>query len=162
MWTFQWTITFYGNWYIYNSRTTHLHCWSIILRSSVFAKEPRACSVASIVSNSLGPTGLYPPRLFSPWDSPGNGIGVGCHDLLQGQKKTISFQIFSFLWNHLITTLTKQFSFGGLSIKIQLTSSGIFIYFYPFSSSKDLLSDILIITPKSELSVLKNIILDNF
>ena len=25
-WTFQWTITFYGNWYIYNSRTTHLHC----------------------------------------------------------------------------------------------------------------------------------------
>ena len=135
--------------------------WSIILRSSVFAKEPYAWSVASVMSNSLGPIGLCPPRLFSPWNSPGNGIGVGCHDLLQGQKNNISFQIFSFLWTHLVTTWTKQFSFWGLSIKIQPSSSGIFIYFHPFSSSKYLLSDVLIITQKSELGVLKNIILDN-
>ena len=28
--------------------------------------------------------GLGPARLFSPWDSPGNNTGVGCHFLLQG------------------------------------------------------------------------------
>ena len=39
-------------------------------------KESDSCSV---VSNSLGPQGLY-----SPWDSPGKSTGVGCNALLQG------------------------------------------------------------------------------
>ena len=42
------------------------------------------CSVASVVSDSLWPYGLYPARLLCPWNSPGKNTGVGCHALLQG------------------------------------------------------------------------------
>ena len=37
----------------------------------------------SVMSDSLGPYGLYPTRLLHPWDSPGKNTGVGCHFLLQ-------------------------------------------------------------------------------
>ena len=40
--------------------------------------------VASVVSDSLQPYGLYPNRLFCPWNSQGKNTGVGCHALLQG------------------------------------------------------------------------------
>ena len=43
-----------------------------------------ACSVTSVVSNSLRPHGLRPARLLCPWDSPGKNTGVGCHFLLRG------------------------------------------------------------------------------
>ena len=42
------------------------------------------CQVASVLSNLLRPYGLYPARLFCPWDSPGKNTGVGCHASLQG------------------------------------------------------------------------------
>ena len=42
------------------------------------------CSVASVVSDSLRPYGLWPARLLCPWDSPGKNSGVGCCALLQG------------------------------------------------------------------------------
>ena len=41
------------------------------------------CSVASVVSQSLWPSGLWPIRLFCPWDSSGKNTGMGCHALLQ-------------------------------------------------------------------------------
>ena len=44
----------------------------------------RVCSVASAVSDSLWPHGLWPSRLLCPWDSAGKNTGVGCHSLLQG------------------------------------------------------------------------------
>ena len=44
----------------------------------------RACSVTSVMFNSLWPHGLYPARLLCPWDYPGKKNGVGCHFLLQG------------------------------------------------------------------------------
>ena len=44
----------------------------------------RACSVPSLVSNSLWPHGLHPTRLLCPWDFPGKNTGVGYHALLQG------------------------------------------------------------------------------
>ena len=43
-----------------------------------------ACQVASFVSDSLRPYGLYPARLLCPWDSLGKNTGVGHHVLLQG------------------------------------------------------------------------------
>ena len=43
----------------------------------------RACSVTSVVSDTLQPHGLYTTRLLCPWDSPGKNTGVGCHFLLQ-------------------------------------------------------------------------------
>ena len=42
------------------------------------------CSVASVVSNSLQPSELYPARLLGPWDFPSKSTGVGCHFLFQG------------------------------------------------------------------------------
>ena len=55
----------------------------------------RACSVTSVISNSLRPYGLQPTRLFCPWDSPDKNIGVDCHPLLQGifptQRSNLSF-----------------------------------------------------------------------
>ena len=43
-----------------------------------------ACSVASVVSNSLWLFGLQSVRLLCPWDSPGKNTGVDCHALLHG------------------------------------------------------------------------------
>ena len=37
----------------------------------------------SVVSDSLRSHGLWPARLFCPWDSPGKNTGVGFHFLLQ-------------------------------------------------------------------------------
>ena len=38
-----------------------------------------------VVSNSLQPNGLQPPRFLHLWDFPGESTGVGCHFLLQGR-----------------------------------------------------------------------------
>ena len=35
----------------------------------------------SVVSDSLGPVGLYPARLLCPWDFSGKTTGVGCQFL---------------------------------------------------------------------------------
>ena len=43
-----------------------------------------ACSVTSVMPNSLRPCGQQPTRLLCPLDSPGKNTGVGCHALLQG------------------------------------------------------------------------------
>ena len=40
--------------------------------------------VDSVASNSLQPPGLWPSRLFCPWDFSGKNTGVGCHFLLWG------------------------------------------------------------------------------
>ena len=37
-----------------------------------------------VMSNSLGPYGLWPASLLCPWDFPGRNTGVGCHFDLQG------------------------------------------------------------------------------
>ena len=44
----------------------------------------RACYVASVVSDSLRPRGLYLPGSSVHGDSPGENTGVGDHALLQG------------------------------------------------------------------------------
>ena len=41
----------------------------------------------SIASDSLRPHGPWPIRLLCPWDSPGKNTGLGCHFLLQAQKR---------------------------------------------------------------------------
>ena len=43
----------------------------------------------SVVSASLRPHGLQPTRLLSPWDFPGKNTGLGCHVLLQGNKRPL-------------------------------------------------------------------------
>ena len=41
-------------------------------------------SLASVMSNSLGPHGLWPARHLCLWNFPGKNTGVGCPLLLQG------------------------------------------------------------------------------
>ena len=43
-----------------------------------------ACSVVSVMSNSLWSSGLWSTRILCPWDSPGKNTGVSCHAVLQG------------------------------------------------------------------------------
>ena len=54
----------------------------LLLRAFV----PDCCSqlTCAVVSDSWRPHGLWPTRLFCPWDSPWKNTGVGCHALLQG------------------------------------------------------------------------------
>ena len=40
--------------------------------------------MCSVMSNSLGPHGLYPSRILCPWTSSGKNTGVGSCSLLQG------------------------------------------------------------------------------
>ena len=56
-----------------------------LCRSSLCIEVPSACAcqVASVVSDSLRPTGLQPTRLLCPWDSPGKNTGMSRRALLQ-------------------------------------------------------------------------------
>ena len=55
--------------FVHHRRLTHSICWCLITES---------CSAL------LGPQGLEPTRLLSPWDFPGKNTEVGCHSVLQG------------------------------------------------------------------------------
>ena len=47
-------------------------------RDSAIHTHVCACSVASVMSNSLWLYGLQPTSLLHPWNSPGKNTGVGC------------------------------------------------------------------------------------
>ena len=53
-----------------------------------YTMEYCRCLVAKSSSILLQPLGLWPARLFCPWDFPGKNTGVGCHFLLQGTFPT--------------------------------------------------------------------------
>ena len=61
------------------------HPWTALERNYIesnkilYASMKNESESYSVVSNSLQPHGLY-----SPWNSPGQNTGVGCHALLQG------------------------------------------------------------------------------
>ena len=73
----------------------------------------------SVVSDSLRPHGLQPPRLLHPWDFPDKSPGVGCHCLLRlsmllfyigvSQSPLYLFHIFTRItqFNPLALILTK-------------------------------------------------------
>ena len=42
----------------------------------------------SVVSDSLQPHGLQPPRLLCPWNSPGKNTGVGSHSRFFSESST--------------------------------------------------------------------------
>ena len=57
------------------------HLWSSVSNSLSVA----TLSISpSVMSDSLPPHGLWPPRLPCSWGSPGKNTGVGCHALLPG------------------------------------------------------------------------------
>ena len=61
------------------------HPWTALERNYIesnkilYASMKNESERYSVASNSLQPHGLY-----SPWNSPGQNTGVGCHALLQG------------------------------------------------------------------------------
>ena len=59
--------------------------------------DVRVCSVASVMSDSLWPYGLWLIRLLCPWDSPGKNTGVGFHFLPQYCGQALSNQVKSWL-----------------------------------------------------------------
>ena len=87
----------------------------------------RACSVASVMSDSLQACGLQPAKLFCSWDSPGKNTGLACHALLQGIFLTqgsnrsrlclLCCRMILFLLSHLGSL---QYSRATLSITLQL------------------------------------------
>ena len=50
----------------------------------VICKPYSAMQWCLVVSGSLWPHGLYPARLFCPWNFPGKNTEMGCHFLIQG------------------------------------------------------------------------------
>ena len=59
--------------------------WVWVKTEGSIERESVGCSV---MSNSLGPHGLYPAKLLCPWDSPGKNTGVRRHSLLWGMFPT--------------------------------------------------------------------------
>ena len=65
------------NWIMKNitqTQTEGHHTQSLI---SILQKG--CCLVAKLCLTLLWPHGLWPTRLFCPWDFPGKNTGVGCH-----------------------------------------------------------------------------------
>ena len=60
------------------SQLTMVWCSGEQWRDSAIHTHVCACSVASVMSNSLWLYGLQPTRLLSPWDFPGKNTEVGC------------------------------------------------------------------------------------
>ena len=60
------------------------------------------------MSDSLQPHGLYPARLFCPWNSPGKNTGVGCHSLLQGIFPTLGLNLGFLLCRQILYCLNHQ------------------------------------------------------
>ena len=58
----------------------------LVLRIAIWKTLLLLLLVASVVSDSVRPHRRQPTRLPSPWDSPGEETGVGCHFLLQRMK----------------------------------------------------------------------------
>ena len=67
-------------WIVCIAHLSHTH----ILGPACLSTCILACSVISVMSNSVLPHELKPARLLCPWNSPGKNTGVGCHSLLQG------------------------------------------------------------------------------
>ena len=59
---------------------------------------PYCLCVCSVVSASLWPCGLQPPRFLCPWDFPGKNTEVGCHFFLQGIFLTQGLDSYLLNW----------------------------------------------------------------
>ena len=78
----------------------------------------------SLVSSSLWPHGLWPPRFLCSWNSPGKNTGVGCHFLLQMHQfsslQSLScVRLFAIPW---ITALQASLSITNSQSSLRFTS----------------------------------------
>ena len=77
---------------------------------------------SSAVSDSLRPHGLYPTRLFCPWNFPGKSTGVGYHFLLQGIFVTQGLNLGLLPCRQMLYHLSHQ---GSPPISIVLVTNGL-------------------------------------
>ena len=70
--------------YIYQTLSLQVHNFPSVPFWTTFIHSFNSLCVlvASVMSDSLRPYGLWPTRLLCPWDSQGKNTGVGCHALL--------------------------------------------------------------------------------
>ena len=83
------------------------------------------------MSDSLQPHGLYPARLFCPWNFPGKNIGLSCHLLIQGIFPTQELNL------HLLCLLhwqVESLPLGHLGSPIYMY---VYAYFFKFFSIRD-------------------------
>ena len=58
--------------------------WSVVYQMNIFHRFNQSISISrSVMSDSLQLRGLWPTRLFYPWNSSGRNTGMGYHSLLQ-------------------------------------------------------------------------------
>ena len=86
----------------------------------------RVSVIASGVSDSLQPHGLWPARLLCPWDSPGKNTGVCCHFLLQGIFPIQGSNLGLLYCNRILYCLSHQGSSSKVSTKIKWIIAEIF------------------------------------
>ena len=88
-------------------------------------QEVHACTVCSVVSDSLQSHGLQPTRLLCPSGFPGKNTGVHCPALLQGIFPTQKLSPFLLHWKvySLPTESPGSLGRGGLSYKQYLRDS---------------------------------------
>ena len=70
------------------------------------------CVSCLVVSNSSRSHGLWPARLFCPWNSPGKNTGVGYHFLLQGIFQTQGLNLGLLHCMQILDGLSHQGSHG--------------------------------------------------
>ena len=78
--------------FLYLTSVFFLFCGALYLWPQTwYAFNIMVCMLSlSVVSHFLRPSGLYPTRLFCPWDFPGKITGVGCHFLLHNRASLIA------------------------------------------------------------------------
>ena len=71
------------------------------------------CSVASVMSDSLPPCGLWPARLLCPWNFSGQNTGVGCQAEALGKPQLMPTENQQFWhWEGLYKSLILKSSFN--------------------------------------------------
>ena len=91
-----------------NVNGPHLHKTNARNETHIYAgfRYVHACSVPSIVSNSLRPQGCRPPGPSVHGDSPGKNTGVGSHARLQGIFPTQGSNSCPLHWQIFTTSTT--------------------------------------------------------
>ena len=72
----------------------------------------------SVLSNSLWPHGLQPPRLLCPWDSSGKNTGVGSHSFSRGYSQPRDGTWVSCIAGRLFTICTTMEAEVGSNVRL--------------------------------------------
>ena len=103
-----------------------------------------ACSVTSVVSNTLQPHGPQPTRLLCPWDFPSKNTGLGFHALLQeicltqgSNPRLLSYRQILYCW----ATNLSVWKYSGMCVQcFNISLVEVDFCFFVFIASEPLFS----------------------